>query len=86
MRKRSKKNSQRKRKCRLKGVLSFLSETLGEVTAEVSGTWGPWKEVTRQLETLLPGSMLPNDFYTIGSLKVPKSLPGFPSPIGSSSY
>lgn len=40
------------------------------MTAGVSGTWGPWKEVTRQLETLLSGPVLPNDFYTIRDREV----------------
>lgn len=52
----------------IKRVPPFLSGTLGEVTAGVSGTWGPWKEVTRQLETLLSGPMLPKGFYAAEAL------------------
>lgn len=54
----------------MKWCAVFPHWDFGEVTAQISGTWGPWEEVTKQLETLLSGPMVPNDFHAIGDQEV----------------
>ena len=55
----------------IKCVAFFPLWDFGEVTEEVSGIRGPWKEVPRQSGVLLSGPGLPNCLQTTGVLEVP---------------
>ena len=55
----------------IKWAALFPLPDFGEVTEEVSGIRGPWKEVPRQLGVLLSGPGLPNCLQTTRVLEVP---------------
>lgn len=59
----------------------FPLRDVGEVTKEVSGIWGLWKEIPRHFGALLSGPRLPNHFHTTEALEVPPSPKHVPSSV-----